>query len=157
MIKIGNRTSAVALFALAIGCATASLVQADDVLVAFPTGYESGVHYATVNRGGIREELFTSPEAIAAAENGQPMPSGTVVTMEDYRDGALYRYVVMEKRTGRGAHPAPDIRAGEWEFQWFNADGTVRAGEDLDRCHSCHRSQARQDFLFTTDRMKEAH
>ena len=57
-------------------------------LVSFPDNYAEGVHYATVKRGNITEELFTSRTAIEAVKNGQPIPSGTVITMEDYRDGS---------------------------------------------------------------------
>jgi hypothetical protein len=35
------------------------------------------------------------------------MPSGTVITMEDYRDGKLFRYVVMEKSAGWGPDYPP--------------------------------------------------
>jgi cytochrome P460 len=124
--------------------------------VALPGGYATGVHYATVKRGNITEELFTSRATIAAVKSGQPVPSGTVITMEDYRDGKLFRYVVMEKRTGWGADYPPDKRNGEWEFQAFNADKSVNRNENLDRCFACHKGQERQDFVFTLDRMKSA-
>ena len=72
------------------------------------------MHYATVQRGNITEELFTSSAAIDAVKNGQPIPSGTVIAMEDYRDGKLFRYVVMEKRTSWDADDPPEKRNGEW-------------------------------------------
>lgn len=127
---------------------------ADGEMVRFPVEYAKGVHYATVNRGNIREELFTSREAIEAVKAGRPMPSGTVITMEDHRDGELHRYVVMEKRTGWGARHVPGLRTGDWEFQWFNPDRSPKAGENVDRCRSCHAGQAANDFVFTADRMK---
>ncbi|CAO3401719.1 cytochrome P460 family protein [Azospirillum palustre] len=114
------------------------------------------MHYATFNRGGTREELFTSREAIEAVKNGQPMPSGTVITMEDYRNDELYRYVVIERRAGWGTRHSPELRTGEWEFQWFNPDRTAKTDESFDRCRSCHTSQASQDFVFTVDRMRRA-
>jgi hypothetical protein len=83
--------------------------------VKFPENHADGVHYATVNRGNIREELFTSREAINAVKNGKAIPGGTVITLVDYRDGKLFRYVVMEKRTGWGADHPPEKRNGEWE------------------------------------------
>src|SRR5919206_170990 len=83
----------------AVAATLAWQARAGRELVEFPENYAGSVHYATVKRGNIREELFTSLDAIAAVKNGQPIPSGTVVTMEDYRDGKLFRYVVMEKRT----------------------------------------------------------
>jgi hypothetical protein len=136
--------------------AAATFASAGGELVKFPEDFAEGVHYATVNRGNIREELFTSRAAIDAVKNGQPIPSGTVITMEDYRDGKLFRYVVMEKRTGWGAEYPSEKRNGEWEFQAFNADKSVNRNENLDRCFGCHKGQAQQDFVFTVDRMKGA-
>lgn len=124
--------------------------------VKFPENYAEGVHYATVKRGNITEELFTSRTAIDAAKRGQLLPSGTVITMEDFRDGKLFRYIVMEKRTDWGAEYPSEKRNGEWEFQAFNADKAVNNSENLDRCFACHKGQAQMDFVFTLDRMKTA-
>jgi hypothetical protein len=55
---------------------------------------------------------------------------------------------------GWGADYPPEKRNGEWEFQAFNADKSVNHNENLDRCFSCHKWQAQQDFVFTIDRMK---
>jgi hypothetical protein len=125
-------------------------------LVSFPDMFLGGVHYATVNRGNIREEIFTSREAIQAAKDGRSLPSGTVITLVDYRDGKLFRYVVMEKRAGWGADYPPEKRNGEWEFQAFNADRLVNGNENLDRCFACHKGQAQHDFVHTFDRMRGA-
>jgi hypothetical protein len=123
-------------------------------LVKFPENFADGVLYATVERGNIREEIFTSRATIDAVKNGQPIPSGTVITLVDYRDGKLFRYVVMEKRTGWGAQYSPEKRNGEWEFQAFNADRSVNHNENLDRCFSCHKAKEQQDFVFTFEQMK---
>lgn len=141
---------------LLAGAASFRTAHADGEMVRFPTDYAQGVHYATVNRGNIREELFANHEAIEAAKAGHPMPSGTVITMEDHRDGELFRYVVMEKRAGWGVRHAPELRTGDWEFRWFNPDRSPKAGGSLDRCRSCHAGQAASDFVFTADRMKAA-
>ena len=125
-------------------------------LVKFPEAYAEGVLYAIVERGNIKEDIFTSRAAVDAVRAGQPIPSGTVITLVDYRDGKLFRYVVMEKRTGWGAEYPPEIRNGEWEFQAFNADKPVNRNENLVRCFSCHKGQEKQDFVFTLDRMKSA-
>ncbi|EKJ94941.1 hypothetical protein C241_16808 [Bradyrhizobium lupini HPC(L)] len=124
--------------------------------VQFPEGYENGVHYATVNRGGVSKEIFTSPQAIAAAKAGQPLPDGTVIMMEDHRGGALHRYVVMEKRAGWGDAYPESVRAGDWEFREFAPTQSPNLGENGQRCMSCHQSQAGQDFVFTLDRMRNA-
>jgi hypothetical protein len=123
-------------------------------LVRFPENFADGVLYATVARGDLKEEIFTSRAAIEAVKSGQPIPSGTVITLVDSREGRLFRYVVMEKRAGWGADYPPEKRTGEWEFQAFNADKSVNRNENLDRCFSCHKPQAGQDFVFTFDRMK---
>lgn len=123
-------------------------------LVVFPDDFADGVRYATVKRGNVREEIFTSRAALDAVKNGQQPPTGTVITLVDYRDGELFRYVVMEKRTGWGADYPPEKRNGEWEYQAFNADQSVNRSENLDRCFSCHKSQAQQDYVFTLDRMR---
>jgi hypothetical protein len=129
---------------------------ASDGLVGFPERYAEGVHYATIKRGNITEQLYTSRAAIVAAKRGQPLPSGTVITMEDYRDGQLIRYVVMEKRSGWGVGYPPDKRNGEWEFQAFKTDRSVNRAENLERCFACHKGQAEQDFVFTLDHMQRA-
>jgi hypothetical protein len=145
-----------AVISFVIASALGISAYADGTLVKFPEGFERGVKYATVNRGNIQQDLYTSREAIDAVRAGQPFPSGTVITLVDSRDGKLFRYVVMEKRSGWGANYPADKRNGEWEFQAFNADRTVNRNENLDRCFSCHKGQAQADFVFTRDRMKAA-
>lgn len=125
-------------------------------LVKFPEKYAEGVRYAVVPRGNIRQEIYTSQAAIDAVKSGKPLPSGTVITLVDYRDGNLYRYVVMEKRTGWGADYLPELRNGEWEFEAFNADRTVNTNDDVRRCFACHKAQAQRDYVFTLERMKDA-
>jgi 4-oxalocrotonate tautomerase family enzyme len=118
-----------AALAIAVVGGVAWQAQAGRELVKFPENYASGVHYDTVNRGNIREEIFATRPAIEAVKNGRPIPSGSVITMEDYRDGKLFRYIVMEKRTGWGAEYPENLRNGEWEYQSFNPDRTVNEGE----------------------------
>ena len=143
----------VAAFAVS-GIAIRAFASGD--LVKFPENYESGVRYATVERGNIKEDIFTSREAVKAIKRGEPLPSGTVITLVDHRDGKLFRYVVMEKRSGWGAQYPESKRNGEWEYQAFNADKAVNRNENLGRCFSCHKSEAANDFVFTLDRMKTA-
>jgi hypothetical protein len=63
----------------------------------------AGVLYAVVPRGNIKQEIDTSREATDAVKRGDPIPTGTVITLVDSRDGKLFRYIVTEKRTGWGA------------------------------------------------------
>jgi uncharacterized membrane protein len=126
MKAISFHTLATAL-ALAVAATLAGQVKAGGELVNFPENYAEGVHYATVDRGNRRQEMFTSRAAIDAVKNGQPIPSGTVITLVDYlakldgrgnplKDasgglikGEISRYVVMEKRTGWGAEYPPEL------------------------------------------------
>lgn len=152
-----NTRSIFVAVTLAVSAASGALVgqaRAAGDLVAFPANYAEGVRYTTIERGDTREEIFTSRAAVEVVKDGQPLPSGTVITLVDYRNGKLFRYVVMEKRTGWGADRPPENRNGEWEYQAFNADRTVNRGETLDRCFTCHKSQAERDFVFTLDRMR---
>lgn len=130
----------------------AAAIAADSIV--FPSRYKSGEHYATVNRGGIREELYVSRDAITAAKAGKALPDGTVITMEDFRGGKLYRTVVMAKRSGAGRSYPANIRTGDWEFQSFKPDRSINTAEDVTRCMACHTSQASNDYVFTLDRMK---
>jgi hypothetical protein len=123
--------------------------------VDFPENYEDGVLYTTVTRGSTFEELYTSREAIEAVQNGQPIPSGTVITLLIYRDNVLSQYFVMEKRNDGGAHYPPELRNGEWEFQAFTADGTVDYEEDINNCLSCHGNRERSDYVNTLDEMMD--
>ncbi|WP_257347442.1 cytochrome P460 family protein [Pseudalkalibacillus decolorationis] len=128
----------------------------DRELVKFPENYDKGVNYTTVHRGNVREELYTSREAIEAVQNGQPIPSGTVITLEIYRDEDLDEIFVMEKRTGWGDQNPPDTpRNGDWLYQEFNGDRSLDYEEDIGRCFSCHANQERDDFVNSLDAMKE--
>jgi hypothetical protein len=150
----------------------AGQVRAGSEPVKFPESYTAGVLYATVDRGNIKEEILTSRAAIDAVKRGQPIPSGTVITLVEYKaklddqgnllrdasgrpiKGKISRYVVMEKRTGWGAEYPPEKRNGEWEYQAFKAEKSVNDKEDLNRCFSCHKTKEQQDFVFTFDQMK---
>ena len=128
--------------ALTAAAVIAWQAQAGRELVAFPENFADGVRYTTVTRGNIKEDIFTGRNAIDAAKAGKKLPSGTVITLLDYRDGKVFRYVVMEKRTGWGAEYPPEQRNGEWEFQAFNADKSVNQNEDVARCFTAIRRKS---------------
>jgi hypothetical protein len=87
-------------------------------------------------------------------QDGQPIPSGTVITLKIFEDEELYRYFVMEKRDGWGSQYPPDMRNGEWEYNAFTADGAVAYEEDIGRCFTCHANQMRDEFVNKYDEMK---
>jgi hypothetical protein len=151
-------------------------VRAGGDKIAFPETYAKGVLYTTVDRPDNKQyrELYSTPEAIAALKAGQPIPSGTVLTLVQYKavldaagepdkdangrfkKGDLIGYGVMEKRTGWGAEYPDDMRNGEWEYQAFKADKTVNDKANLKACFTCHKPLDKQDFVFSFDKMKTA-
>ena len=164
--------SATVLAALAV---TASVRAGGDNVV-FPENYAKGVLYTTVDRADNKQyrELYSTPEAIAALKGGQAIPSGTVLTLVQYKakldasgqpekdangrfiKGDLVAYTVMEKRAGWGTEYPDDIRNGEWEYQAFKADKSVNDKAKLANCFTCHKPLDKQDFVFSFEAMKNA-
>ena len=141
--------------------------------VAYPEGYATSfVRYATVDRPDRDPPtvrfLYVNREALAAAQAGEPLPSGTVLVMEDHPaqlndqgQPATYpngRFVpstevtnifVQEKREGWGAEYPAEVRNGEWEYGRFMPDGSVPPDASFDGCFECHKGVETQDFNFT--------
>src|ERR1700754_3914721 len=137
--------------AIALGSASGALIGysalAGGDKVAFPEGFEKGTLYAVVDRYDNKQyrELYATPAAVDAIRKGAPIPSGTVLTLVQYKaqpgpdgkpakdangrfvKGDLVAYTVMEKRNGWGTEYPDDIRNGEWEYQVFGPDKAVNA------------------------------
>jgi Cytochrome P460 len=170
---------------LALVCATlfaaivaTVAVRAGPDNVKFPVNYAKGVLYHTVDRADNKQfrELFITKFAAEEAKAGRPLPSGTVITMVNYKarlgaDGQpekdgngrfiktdeIAGIVVMEKRMGWGVEYPADMRNGEWEYGAFKADGTVNDKADLKPCFTCHLQKVpNQDFVFTLSQVKAA-
>src|SRR5262245_18191146 len=62
-------------------------VRAGGEKVAFPEGFAKGVLYTTVDRADNKQyrQLYAPKEAIDAVKAGQPLPSGTVITMVNFK------------------------------------------------------------------------
>jgi len=151
-------------------------VRAGGEKVAFPENYAQGVLYTTVDRPDNKQyrELYATPEAIAAVKAGQPLPSGTVLTLVQHKakvdgdgnperdangrfiKGELIGYTVMEKRAGWGSEYPEETRNGEWEYQAFKADKTVNDKANLKNCFTCHKPLDKQDFVFSFQALKNA-
>src|SRR6266850_3413465 len=151
-------------------------VRAGGDKVAFPENYAKGVLYTTVDRADNKQyrEFYGPQSAIDAAKKGQPMPSGTVLTMVQYAaqlgadgnptkdangrftKGNLVAYAIMEKRTGWGTEYPDNVRNGEWEYQVFNAEKKVNDKANLKACFTCHKPLANVDYLFTVEKLKAA-
>ena len=67
---------------LATGAAILNSKQCGDK-VAFPENWDKGVLYNTVDRYDVKQyrELWSTPAAVEAARKGEPIPSGTVLTL----------------------------------------------------------------------------
>ncbi len=160
----------------ALGAATGTIVAAQQAQVrmtgekiVFPEDYAKGTLYATLDRPDTKQyrELWSTPAAVDAVRKGEPIPSGTVLTlvqfkaevdaqnnpMKDangrYRKGDLLAYTVMEKRTGWGTEYPDDIRNGEWEYQVFGPDRKPNIKANLRGCFACHKPHAAQDFVIS--------
>ncbi len=61
-------------------------VRAGGDKVAFPDNHAAGVLFTTVDRADNKQfrEFYTSAAALDAAKKGEPLPSGTVITMLQY-------------------------------------------------------------------------
>ena len=174
------KTAKLAATAIAtLGLAVTSYVghvRAGGDKIAFPADYDKGVLYTTVDRPDNKQyrELFATPEAVEALKAGKEMPSGTVLTLVQYRakldaagnpekdgngrfiKGDLIGYTVMEKRSGWGTEYPDDIRNGEWEYQAFTAARAVNEKANLKNCFVCHKPLDKQDFVFSFDAIKAA-
>jgi plastocyanin len=142
-------------------------------LIKFPENWKSQVLYTVVDRHDTKQyrELYATPEAVAAAKAGKPLPSGTVLTLVQYKaqvdaqgnptkdangrfvKGDLIAYTVMEKRTGWGTEYPADIRNGEWEYAAFGADQKFNDKANYKACFQCHKPHESRDFVFSYDAM----
>lgn len=164
--------------AVALGSASGALLGYSAIAggdkVVFPENYDKGTLYATVDRYDNKQyrELYATPAAVDAVRKGEPIPSGTVLTLVQYKakldaagvpikgpdgrfqKGDLLAYTVMEKRTGWGTEYKDDIRNGEWEYQVFRADKSVNDKANLTGCFQCHKPHAGQDFVISLASLK---
>ena len=171
-----NRKSLAAAAVLGVaGVSLAALqVRAGGDKIVFPENFAKGVMYATVDRPDNKQyrEFYINAEAADAVKKGQPLPSGTVITMVQWKakldaqgnpekgadgrfvKGDLNGYGVMEKRIGWGTEYPDDVRNGEWEYQAFTPAKAVNANAKLTACFECHKPLPQaSDFLFSYGKM----
>jgi hypothetical protein len=176
-MTIRTHVSIVSAAAAAAAIAFVGPVLAGGDKIAFPENHAQGVLYGTVDRPDnkqFRELYANSAAALEAAKKGEPLPSGTVLTMVQYAakldaqgnpekdaNGRFIKtnvvgFAVMEKRTGWGTEYPDNVRNGEWEYQAFRPDKTVNAAANLTNCFTCHKPLDKEDFVFSYDRLKAA-
>jgi plastocyanin len=137
--------------------------------IAFPANYKDGVMYATVDRYDIKQyrELWGTAEAVKAVREGKKMPSGTVLTLVQYKaqvdaagnpvkdangrfvKGDLIAYTVMEYRTGWGTEYPDEWRNGEWEYAAFGPDQKLNEKANYKGCFQCHKPHEKQDYVIS--------
>jgi len=140
--------------------------------IKFPSDYLKGVLYQTLDRPDNKQyrELYATPAAVEAVRKGQPIPSGTVLTLVQWsveQDASgnpikdsngryikkdILAHTVMEKRTGWGAdYPSDWPRNGEWGYAVFTADGqpNPKGNANNKACFTCHLPHAKQDFVIS--------
>jgi plastocyanin len=142
--------------------------------ISFPANYKDHVLYATVDRYDNKQyrELYGTPEGVKAAREGKPIPSGTVLTLVQYKaqvdasgnpvkdangrfiKGDLVGITVMEKRTGWGTEYPDDIRNGEWEYAAFTADQKFNDKANYKACFQCHKPHAKMDYVISLARLE---
>ncbi|OQW58973.1 MAG: hypothetical protein A4S14_19315 [Proteobacteria bacterium SG_bin9] len=129
--------TAAALLGTACGAVIAYSAIAGADKVAYPEGFDAkdkGALYSIVDRYDNKQyrELWASPPSVVQlAREGKPIPSGTVLTLVQYKaqldaagnpqkdangrfiKGDLVAYTVMEKRDGWGTEYPADLRNGE--------------------------------------------
>ena len=141
--------------------------------IAFPANWKSQVLYATVDRYDIKQhrELYGTPDAVRAAREGKPIPSGSVLTLVQYKaqldvagapvkdasgrfvKGDIAGITVMEKRTGWGTEYPPELRNGEWEYAAFSPAGVLNTKANYKACFQCHKPHEKQDFVISLARL----
>src|SRR5258705_4294324 len=172
------RTRGISRRALGLGIVTVVLATLAAVVsrsgagadkIEFPAKYKDGILYTVADRYDVKQyrELYASASGVKAAREGKPLPSGTVLTLIQYKaqvdaqgnplkdangrflKGDLIAYTVMEKRTGWGTEYPDDIRNGEWEYAAFGADGKLNDKANYKACFQCHNPHDQIDFVIS--------
>jgi plastocyanin len=144
--------------------------------IKFPAAYKEHVLYTTVDRHDNKQyrELWGTAEAVAAMKAKKPLPSGSVLTLVQFKavldaagnpikgpdgrfvKGDLIAYTVMEKRTGWGAEYPAEWRNGEWEYAAFGPDGKLNEKANYKACFECHKPHETTDFVISQTKLVAA-
>jgi plastocyanin len=142
--------------------------------VAFPQDWAKGVMYGTVDRIDTKQyrELYTTPDVIAAAKAGRPLPDGATLTLAAYMaqvdasgvplkdangrflKGNLAAVNVMQQKKGWGEDIPSNIRNGDWLYQSFSPEGKVNDKANLTSCYQCHLPFAKEQYLTNLDKLR---
>ena len=178
-VKTFRKLAMLALGLGALGAAWVALGQQALVTpgpnkVVFPENWAKGLMYAAVDRHDIKQfrELYTTPDVIAAAKAGRPLPDGAVLSMAVYMaqvdasgvplkdangrslKGNLAIVNVMQQKKGWGEDIPASIRNGDWIYQSFAPDGKVNDKANLTSCYQCHLPFAKEQYLTNLDKLR---
>lgn len=145
--------------------------------VAFPGDYKGTyTKYMTIDfpdRKQVRY-YFASPDAMAAAKDGKPMPNGATFFVEVHStklgadkkpikgaDGflapeKLLFFTAMAKGEGWGKDIPDMLKNGDWNYAVFNTDKSHRKGPNQAECFACHKPLDKDDYLFTLKALRDA-
>ena len=166
------------VFSLTFVLAAAAPAVGGPERVAFPENYaKKFTLYDKIDKTKKKKKekvrfMYANPAALSVSSG--PLPSGSIIIMEDHAievdaDGApkmasngrliptakVKNVFVMEKRSGWGkAYPA-DKRNGDWEYAWFLPNGKPKPGKTMEKCFACHKARAASsDFVFTMKKIR---
>jgi hypothetical protein len=89
--------------------------------------------------------LYANKEAIAAAQEGKPMPDGAIIVKENYGEDKKTLMAVTPMYKVEGYNP----EAGDWFWAKYGPDGTIMKEGKVEGCINCHKSVADTDWIFT--------
>ena len=98
---------------------------------------------------------FANRAAVKAAREGKPLPSGSMVVVENSAGGEVKGYSAMEARAGWGAAIPELLRNGDWNYALFDA-AKQRREFNYARCLACHKPKADSSYLFGLDDLAKA-
>ncbi len=132
--------------------------------VALPADYRTGfINYLDVDRPDRKRvrKMYVNPAAMEAAMAGEDLPDGTILIMEDHdtelegemaKMDAEGRFIAMEAVGNifvMEKNAAWITDNGNWDYAWYQADGSARPDASFDGCFACHNNRADRDYNFT--------
>src|SRR5262245_39931727 len=132
--------------------------------VEYPTGFRKWAHVKSMAivsdkhplfglLGGIHH-VYANPQALTAFVKGGTFPDGSVIVLdlEDAKEeGGAYSEGYAKLVAGMVKDRARFKETGGWGFEAFKDDSrTERTVTDpATQCFACHRSQQKNDFVFS--------
>lgn len=129
----------------------------------FPTGYRSWNHVKSMviysnesplfEKFGGLHSIYVNSIGLTALQQGKAYPEGTVFVY-DLHDTRTFRgtietrgrkFIVMMKKNSKLYK-----ETGGWGFEIFRADEQKGSLGDMKQCFSCHASQKRADYVYST-------